>query len=60
MGKVMYIVIVINNSNGVFVDYEIEMLMILLVLEVAVEVIKDLVNIVCFYDMENEYDVCGW
>lgn len=60
MGKVMYIVIVINNSNGVFVDYEIEMLMILLVLEVVVEVIKDLVNIVCFYDMENEYDVCGW
>lgn len=56
----MYIVIVINNSNGVFVDYEIEMLMILLVLEVVVEVIKDLVNIVCFYDMENEYDVCGW
>lgn len=60
MGKVTYIVIVINNSNGVFVDYEIEMLMILLVLEVVVEVIKDLVNIVCFYDMENEYDVCGW
>lgn len=60
MGKVTYIVIVINNSNGVFVDYEIETSMILLVLEVAVEVIKDLVNIVRFYDTENEYDVCGW
>lgn len=60
MGKVIYIVMVMNNSNGVFVDYEMEVLMMLLVFEVVVEVVKDLVNIVCFYDIENEYDVCGW
>ncbi|QUI98016.1 DUF1869 domain-containing protein [Salmonella enterica subsp. enterica serovar Weltevreden] len=49
--------LVTNNSNGVQ-DYETEVLMTLLVPEVAAEVVKDLVNTTCALRYRNEHDVC--
>lgn len=60
MGKATYTVTLTNNSNGVSVDYETMAPMSLLVPDVAIDVMKDLVNTVRAYDTEDENDVCGW
>lgn len=60
MSKATYTVTVTNNSNGISVDYETETPMMLLVPDVAANVVKDLVNTVRGYDTEDEAEVCGW
>ena len=53
MGKATYTVTVTNNSNGVL-DLKTETPMMLLVPEVAAEVIKDLVNTVRSYPVRRK------
>jgi hypothetical protein len=60
MGKATYTVTVTNNSNVVSVDDETQAPTALMTRDVAADVVKDLVNTVRSYDIENEHDVCGW
>lgn len=60
MSKITYTVTVTNNSNGVSADYEPEPPMTLLAPDVAAEVVRELINTVRAYDIEEEHNVCGW
>lgn len=55
-----FLLMVINNNNGVLVDKIFFLLVVLCDLFIVVDVVKDLINIVCGYEFDEEINVCGW
>ncbi|OBU07458.1 DUF1869 domain-containing protein [Morganella psychrotolerans] len=55
-----FTVTITNQNNGVSVDKEIESVDALSDPEITSQVIKDLINIIRGYDMDEEINICGW
>ncbi len=55
-----FTVTITNQNNGVSVDKEIDSVDILSDPEMTSQVIKDLINIIRGYDMDEEINICGW
>lgn len=55
-----FTVTITNQNNGVSVDKEIDSVDALSDPEITSQVIKDLINIVRGYDMDEEINICGW
>lgn len=55
-----FLLTVTNNNNGVSVDKEFAELSELQDPTVAADAVKDLVNIVRGYELDEETNVCGW
>ncbi|WP_299998873.1 DUF1869 domain-containing protein [uncultured Cedecea sp.] len=49
-----------NSNNGVSVDKEVDSVAALADQENAAQIVKDLINIIRGYDMDEETNVCGW
>lgn len=55
-----YALSVTNNNNGVSVDKDFMTLTNLADPDVAADAVKELINIVRGYDVDDEVNVCGW
>lgn len=55
-----FTVTITNQNNGVSVDKEIDSVDVLSDPERTSQVIKDLINIIRGYDMDEEINICGW
>ncbi|GAA0327430.1 DUF1869 domain-containing protein [Morganella psychrotolerans] len=55
-----FTVTITNQNNGVSVDKEIDSVDALSDPEITSQVIKDLINIIRGYDMDEEINICGW
>lgn len=49
-----------NSNNGVSVDKDVDSAAALADPENAAQIIKDLINIIRGYDMDEETNICGW
>lgn len=49
-----------NSNNGVSVDKDVDSAAALADLENAAQIVKDLINIIRGYDMDEETNICGW
>lgn len=55
-----FVLALTNKNNGVSVDKDIDSIDDLLDIDASSQVVKDLINIVRGYDMDEETNVCGW
>lgn len=49
-----------NSNNGVSVDKDVDSAAALADPENAAQIVKDLINIIRGYDMDEETNICGW
>ncbi|MEZ2635668.1 DUF1869 domain-containing protein [Morganella morganii] len=49
-----------NSNNGVSVDKDVDSAAALTDPENAAQIVKDLINIIRGYDMDEETNICGW
>ncbi|MEM8184025.1 DUF1869 domain-containing protein [Morganella morganii subsp. sibonii] len=49
-----------NSNNGVSVDKDVDSAAALADPENAAQIVKDLINIIHGYDMDEETNICGW
>ena len=49
-----------NKNNGVSVDKDISSMKLLGEIDISAQIVKDLINIIRGYDMDEETNVCGW
>lgn len=49
-----------NKNNGVSVDKDVDSAAELADAENAAQIVKDLINIIRGYDMDEETNICGW
>lgn len=55
-----FVLTLTNKNNGVSVDKDIDSIEALLDVDESSQAVKDLINIVRGYDMDEETNVCGW